>query len=441
VGTQNIATSTGSAAVPAPASQKRKQLSVLIVSTLAFTVCFMVWMMFGVIGIPIKKTLGLNATEFGILTATPVLTGSLIRVPLGLWTDKYGGRIVMFLLMLSTVVPIWLITYATEFWHFLVLGLFVGLAGGSFSVGTPYVARWFDRKHQGFAMGVYGAGNSGAAVNKFVAPVLLVAYGWFIVPKVYAAAMLVTALLFWFFSYDDPKHRVDSRLTWREQLAVLKDPKVWKYSQYYSIVFGGYVALALWMTQYYVGEYGFDIRVAALLAAAFSLPGGVLRAIGGWLSDKHGAHQVTWWVLWVSWVCLFLLSYPQTDFTVATVDGPRTFHIGLGPWAFTALMFVMGMAWAFGKASVFKYISDDYPHNIGAVSGVVGLAGGLGGFVLPIMFGVLVDLTGVRSSCFMLMYGVVWVSLAWMYFTEIRRTEIIGPHAAAFAAAPGGRRS
>jgi NNP family nitrate/nitrite transporter-like MFS transporter len=198
VGTQNIATSTGTAAVPA--SQKRKQLAVLIVSTLAFTVCFMVWMMFGVIGIPIKKTLGLNATEFGILTATPVLTGSLIRVPLGLWTDKYGGRIVMFLLMLSTVVPIWLITYATEFWHFLVLGLFVGLAGGSFSVGTPYVARWFDRRHQGFAMGVYGAGNSGAAVNKFVAPVLLVAYGWFIVPKVYAAAMLVTAVLFWFFS-------------------------------------------------------------------------------------------------------------------------------------------------------------------------------------------------------------------------------------------------
>jgi MFS transporter, NNP family, nitrate/nitrite transporter len=429
LGTHDHAAVSGTAAPVAPATRARQQLSVLIASTLAFTVCFMVWMMFGVIGIPIKQTLGLNATEFGILTATPVLTGSLIRVPLGIWTDKYGGRVVMFLLMLSTVVPIWLISYASAFWHFLALGLFVGLAGGSFSVGTPYVARWFERRNQGFAMGVYGAGNSGAAVNKFVAPVLLVAYGWFIVPQVYAAAMLVTAMLFWFFSHDDPSHRVDAKITWREQLAVLKDPKVWKYSQYYSIVFGGYVALALWMTQYYVGEYGFDIRIAALLAAAFSLPGGVLRAIGGWLSDKYGAHQVTWWVLWVSWVCLFLLSYPQTDFTVATVDGPRTFHIGLGPWAFTALMFVMGMAWAFGKASVFKYISDDYPHNIGAVSGVVGLAGGLGGFVLPIMFGVLVDLTGIRSSCFMLMYGVVWVSLIWMYFTEVRRTEVIGPRA------------
>jgi NNP family nitrate/nitrite transporter-like MFS transporter len=415
------------------ATHKQKQISVLIVSTAAFTVCFMVWMMFGVIGIPIKKTLSLNATEFGILTATPVLTGSLIRLPLGMWTDKYGGRIVMFVLMLATVVPIWLIAYATEFWHFLVLGLFVGLAGGSFSVGTPYVARWFARERQGFAMGVYGAGNSGAAVNKFVAPALLVAFGWTLVPEVYAVSMLVMAILFWFFSYDEPAHRVDNRITWREQLVALKDPKVWKYSQYYSIVFGGYVALALWMTQYYVGEYGLDIRVAALLAAAFSLPGGVLRAVGGWLSDKYGAHQITWWVLWVSWICLFILSYPQTDFTVTTVNGPRTFHIGLDVWMFTALMFIMGMAWAFGKASVFKYISDDYPHNIGVISGVVGLAGGLGGFVLPIMFGALVDLTGVRSSCFMLMYGVVWVSLIWMYFTEVRRVEVIGPRAAGFS--------
>jgi len=415
------------------ATLSRKRISILVVSTLAFTVCFMVWMMFGVIGIPIKKTLGLNATQFGILTATPVLTGSLIRVPLGMWTDRYGGRIVLFLLMLCTVVPTWLITYATQFWQFLALGLFVGLAGGSFSVGTPYVARWFDRKHQGFAMGVYGAGNSGAAVNKFIAPALLVAYGWAVVPRVYAASMLVMAILFWLFSYDDPAHRVDAKITWREQLAALKDPKVWKYSQYYSIVFGGYVALALWMTQYYVGEYGLDIRVAALLAAAFSLPGGVLRAIGGFLSDKYGAHQVTWWVLWVSWICLFILSYPQTDFTVATVDGPRSFHIGLNVWLFTALMFVMGMAWAFGKASVFKYISDDYPQNIGVISGIVGLAGGLGGFVLPIMFGALMDLTGIRSSCFMLMYGVVWVSLIWMYFTEVRRAEVIGPRASGFS--------
>jgi len=409
----------------------RQAWSVLIVSTLAFTVCFMVWMMFGVIGIPLKKTLGLNATEFGLLTATPVLTGSLIRVPLGIWTDKYGGRIVMTLLMAATVPAIWLMSYATAYWHFLVIGLFVGLAGGSFSVGTPYVARWFPKSRQGMAMGVYGAGNSGSAVNKFVAPALLVLGGWTLVPQVYAAVMLGTVILFWLGSSSDPKHLVPSNTKFSDQLKMLRDPKVLKYCQYYSIVFGGYVALALWMVQYYVGEFGLSIQTAALLAACFSLPGGVLRAVGGILSDKFGAHHVTWWVLWVSWVCLFLLSYPQTDFTVLTINGAKTFHVGLNVYLFTALMFVLGIAFAFGKASVFKYIGDDFPTNIGTVSGIVGLAGGLGGFVLPIMFGALMDLTGIRSSAFMLMYGVVWVSLIWMYWTEVRRTEMMGRNAPA----------
>jgi NNP family nitrate/nitrite transporter-like MFS transporter len=413
-----------------PATRKRQAWSVLIVSTFAFTVCFMVWMMFGVIGIPIRKALNLSATEFGLLTATPVLTGSLVRVPLGIWTDKYGGRIVMTILMALTVPAIWLMSYATQYWHFLVIGLFVGLAGGSFSVGTPYVARWFLRGQQGMAMGVYGAGNSGAAVNKFLAPALVVAFGWTMVPQVYAAIMLGAVILFWLFSHHDPAHCVPSHVKFSDQLKALKDPVVLKYCQYYSIVFGGYVALSLWMVQYYVGEYGLDIRVAALLAACFSLPGGVLRAIGGVLSDKYGAHKVTWWVMWVSWICLFLLSYPQTEMTITTVHGPRTFSIGLDVVGFTALMAVLGVAWAFGKASVFKYIADDYPKNIGAISGIVGLAGGLGGFVLPIMFGALMDLTGIRSSAFMLMYGVVWVSLIWMYWTEVRKTQLMGPDAA-----------
>jgi len=397
----------------------RKQVSVVTASTIAFTVCFAVWMMFAVIGIPIKKMLDLNETQFGLLAATPVLTGSLIRLPLGMWTDKFGGRIVFFILMLSTVVPIWLIGEATRFWHFLVLGLFVGLAGGSFSVGIAYCARWFERTNQGFAMGIFGAGNSGAALTKFVAPALVVGWGWTMVPKVYAIAMLVTALAFWFFTYTDPKHVQGKTVTMKDQLLALKDPNVWKLCQYYSIVFGGYVALSLWMTKYYITEYGFGIEAAALLAACFSLPGGVLRAMGGWMSDRWGAHPVTWWVMLMSWVCLFFLSYPQTEVVVRTINGDMTFHIGLNVWVFTALMFLMGISWAIGKASVFKYISDEYSHNIGVISGIVGLVGGLGGFLLPIMFGALVDLTGVNSSIFMLMWGITLVSLIWMYWTEI----------------------
>jgi len=402
-------------------SRNYQAWSVLTASTAAFTVCFMVWMMFAVIGIPIKQNLGLNETRFGLLVALPVLTGSLIRLPLGMWTDRFGGRVVFLVLMVSTVIPIWLISRATEFWHFLAAGLFVGVAGGSFTVGIAYCARWFPRNRQGFAMGIFGMGNTGAAVTKLVAPAIVVAWGWARVPQVYAGVMLLTAVLFWLFTYTDTRHTAGAaQVTVAEQLAALKDPKVWRYSQYYSIVFGGYVALSLWMTKYYISEYGFDIRFAALLAACFSIPGGVLRAVGGWFSDRYGAHTVTWWVLWTGLVCLFLLSYPQTELTIKTIAGPRTFHVGLDATLFTVIMFAMGIAFAIGKASVFKYISDDYPGNIGVVPGVVGLAGGMGGFILPIMFGALVDLTGVRSSAFMLMFGIVWVSLMWMYFTEVR---------------------
>jgi NNP family nitrate/nitrite transporter-like MFS transporter len=402
------------------ATQEYKAWSVVTASTISFTICFMIWMMFAVIGIPIKQMLSLNETQFGLLIAMPVLTGSLIRLPMGMWTDRFGGRIVFFILMLATVVPIWLISSATEYWHFLVLSLFVGVAGGSFTVGIAYCARWFPKNRQGLAMGIFGAGNTGSAVTKLVAPLIVVAYGWTAVPHVYAVLMLVTAILFWFFTFTDKSHQAASTVTIKEQLQVLKDPKVWRYSQYYSIVFGGYVALALWMTKYYIAEYGFDLKLAALLAACFSLPGGILRALGGYFSDKFGAHTVTWWVLWVSLACLFFLSYPPTDLTINTIRGPATFHLGLGPVSFTIIMFTMGIAFAVGKASVFKYISDDYPKNIGVISGIVGLAGGLGGFLMPIMFGALVDITGVRSSAFMLMFGVVWTSLMWMYFTEVR---------------------
>ncbi|WP_255991755.1 MFS transporter [Chitinolyticbacter albus] len=397
----------------------RQAVPVLVSSTFAFTICFAVWMMFAVIGIPLKTQLGLSETEFGLLAAMPVLTGSLVRVPLGLWTDRYGGRVVLFLLMLATVPAIWLMSYATAYWHFLVLALFVGLAGGAFSVGTPYVARWFPRQRQGLAMGVFGAGNSGSALTKFVAPALIVVAGgaWTIVPQVYAVAMLVTAVLFWLGSASDPAHRVPATVGLRDQLAMLRDPRVWRYCQYYSVVFGGYVALALWMTKYYIGEYGFDMKRAALLAACFSLPGGVLRAVGGWIADRYGAYKTTWWVMWVCWVCFFLLSYPQTDFAILTVGGPRSFHIGLNPALFTLLLFVVGVATAIGKASVFKFIAEDFPQQIGAVSGMVGLAGGLGGFLLPVLFGFALDLTGIRSSAFMLLYGTVCVSLVWMHFS------------------------
>lgn len=215
----------------------------------------------------------------------------------------------------------------------------------------------------------------------------------------------------------------------REQLRALRDIRVWEYSQHYAIVFGGYVALSLWMTKYYVSEYGFGLAQAALIATIFVLPSGMLRAVGGWLSDRFGAKAVTSTIIWVSWVCLLLLSIPNTVLTFKTVDGPRNVSIGLNWWVFTALLFVVGLMWAFGKASVFKHIANDYPDNIGVISGIVGLVGGLGGFVFPILFGVLVDLTGVRSSAFLLLFLVTTISVVWLQFGERvrRRRNVVAP--------------
>jgi len=399
-------------------SYRTKQLSVLTMNTVGFTACFAIWVMFSVIGIPIKTGLNLSDTQFGLLAATPILTGSILRLPLGMMTDKFGGRPVYFWLMASVIIPLFLISKATEYWQFLVLGLFVGVAGASFAVGIAYTSRWFSKETAGFAMGIFGAGNAGAALTKFVAPSIVVAMGWEMVPVIYAIAMTVVVALFWMFTYSDESHIVDESVTIMDQLSMLKDPVVWKYCQYYSLVFGGFVALSLWMTKYYMTEYGHDIQDAALLAAIFVLPSGIIRALGGWLSDKYGAHTITYWVMWVSAACLFIMSYPETDLTIATRDGdPIVMNLGVNEYVFTGLLFVVGIAWGFGKASVFKYLSDEYPEKIGVMSGIVGLAGGMGGFTLPILFGVMLDYTGVATTAFMLLYGITITSIMWMQWS------------------------
>ena len=424
----------------------REQISALAASTLAFAVNFAVWVMFSVIGVKIKGELNLNETEFGLLVATPILTGSLIRLPLGILTDRYGGRIVFLFQMLSVVVPTWMLSYATEYWHFLVLGLFVGVAGGSFAVGIAYSAAWFSKERQGTAMGIFGAGNAGSSLTKFIAPLIIAASAtasWRAVPQVYAVAMLVMAVLFWFFTSTDPMHRKDSPLrkkppTLGEQLMPLLDVRVWRYGLVYYFVFGAFVALALWLPKYYVGEYGLPLATAAFLTILFDLPSGAIRALGGWASDKWGGNTVTWWVMWISLACLFLLSYPPTTMIVHGIKGDKSIELGVGIVLFTTLIFIVGLAQGFGKASVYRSLADHYPTNMGVVGGIVGVIGGLGGFTLPIMFGVAADVIGVRSSCFMLLTLVVIVTMIWMWVGERNeRAEVLAKHADAQAALAG----
>ncbi len=409
------------------ATYKQKQYSVLTMNTVAFAFNFAVWTMFSIIGIKIKQELGLTDTQFGVLVATPILTGSITRLPLGILTDRYGGRIVFFIQMILVACATYGLAFANQYWQYLLAGLFVGLAGGSFAIGIAYTSAWFEKEKQGTAMGIFGAGNAGAAITNLVAPMIVVAAGWQMVPKVYSIAMLVMAIVFWFFTFNDPKQveraKAGTHIPLKQQLAPLKELRVWRFGLYYYFVFGGFVALALWLPKYYVGEYGLDLKTASFITMIFTLPSGVIRALGGYMSDKIGARKVNWWVFWFSIAALFFLSYPQTSMTIQGIEGNMSFDIGLGVWVFTALVFVVGIAQGIGKASVYRIIHDYYPDNMGSVGGMVGVIGGLGGFTLPIIFGLLSDYTNIRSSCFMLLFALVGVCMLWMNYAIIQQKK------------------
>lgn len=393
----------------------------LVFSTASFTVCFAVWTVFSIIGVQIKADLGLNDTQFGLLVGTPILTGSLIRLMLGIWTDQFGGRIVFSIVMLAAALATWLLTYAYDYPTFLIAALGVGIAGGSFAVGIAYVSKWYEQARQGTALGIFGMGNVGAAVTKFVAPFIMVAYGWESVAQIWAVVLAVTAVLFFLLTKDDPamaeRRRTGGKAqSLAAQLAPLKKLQVWRFSLYYFFVFGAFVALALWLPRYYVGVYGLDITMAGMLGAAYSIPGSIFRAFGGVLSDKYGARRVMYWTFIASVICTFLLSYPATDYVVHGIDGPIQFTIAIGFLPFTVLTFILGFFMSLGKAAVYKHIPAYYPNHVGSVGGVVGMIGGLGGFVLPIAFGAMNDLIGVWTSCFMLLFVLVAVALVWMHF-------------------------
>ena len=404
-----------------------EQRQALAASTLAFTVCFAVWTIFSIIGLKIKMQLGLTDTQFGILVATPILTGSLSRIFLGVWADQYGGRLIYTFQMIVTALAAFLLTKVSTYPMFLVAALGVGLAGGSFAVGIAYVSTWYPKERQGTALGIFGMGNVGSAVTTFGAPFLLIAMEgqWQGVAQVYSIILLVTAVLFYVFTKDDPALRARreqgvKHATFLEQMAPLKNMQVWRFSLYYFFVFGAFVALALWLPHYYIGAYGLDIKTAGMLTAAYALPGSVFRALGGWLSDVIGARRVMYWTFGVSVACTFIMSYPATDYTVAGINGPINFNITIPLWFFVSLTIVLGFFMSLGKAAVYKHIPVYYPGHVGAVGGVVGLIGGLGGFFLPIAFGVMNDVIGVWTSCFMLLTILIGIALAWMHFAILR---------------------
>lgn len=397
----------------------------LWMSTFAFTVCFAVWTIFSIIGVKIKQELGLSETEFGLLIGTPILTGSLSRIFLGIWTDRFGGRLVFTVTMLMTSLATVLLAFAETYPQMIAAALGVGLAGGSFAVGVAYVSRFYPSRRQGTALGIFGVGNVGAAVTKFAAPFVLLAWGWQAVALIWAAVLAVMAVAFYVTTVDDPV-TIERRKTgaaaapFMLELSTLRDKRVWRFALYYFFVFGAFVALALWLPRYLIGVYGFDIATAGMIGALYSIPASIFRAYGGMLSDRIGARTVMYWSLGVSVLATLILSLPPTSYVMRGINGDISSHFEIGVGAFIVVTFVLGFFMSLGKAAVFKHIATYYPQSVGAVGGLVGMIGGLGGFILPIAFGALNDLTGLWSSCFMLLFLIVAGSLAWMDVT-IRR--------------------
>lgn len=305
-------------------SEKRHANTALALSTLSFVVCFAVWMMNGVLVTFLvdNKVFALDKAQIGWLMGLPVFTGSLIRLPVGIATDRWGGRLVFTVVMLLSAIGTFAMSLANSYVGLALGSLAFGLAGTSFSVGIAYSSVWFKKEHQGTALGIFGAGNAGSAVTSLAGPLILKwltdngahLEGWRNFPRLYAAALLVMALVFALFTKSKKIEQAQTK-TLAQQLAPLKVVRVWRFGLYYFFVFGGFVALAQWLIPYYVSAYSMTVATAGLLAAIFSLPSGVIRALGGYLSDKLGARTVMYWVFGICAVACLLLAFPRMDVT------------------------------------------------------------------------------------------------------------------------------
>jgi MFS transporter, NNP family, nitrate/nitrite transporter len=417
---------------------------VLVYSTTAFTLLFAVWVMFAIVGLPLREEFGLTDEQFALLAAIPVLTGSLLRIPLGIATDRWGGRRVFTILLLVTAIPTYLVQFADSYVVLLVFAFLIGLSGASFAVGIAWVSAWYPADRQGFALGTFGAGNVGASITKLAAPVLLTAVaaggalgglvpgGWRFVPFVYSITLVAMAVALWL---GTP--RVDRRPAQGRAFGDLVRPmgslRAWRFGLYYVVVFGAYVALALWLPKYYVDVFGLELARAGLLTALFIFPASLLRPVGGHLADRFGARRVMYLVFGVMAAASFLLAAPEGHVVVelpgrGAGETAQILPWTMNVWLFTVLIVIIGVAMGVGKAAVFVYIPDYFPGDVGAVGGLVGAVGGLGGFVLPLLFSWAQGVTGMPQGTFMVLFVLIVVSFAWLHLTVLRMLQRESPH-------------
>ncbi|MCC6173898.1 MAG: NarK/NasA family nitrate transporter [Chloroflexi bacterium] len=355
----------------------------LALATLSFIVGFAAWGLLAPLAPLFRKELGLSATQTGILVAVPVILGSIARIPLGLLTDRFGGRIVFTVFLFFLAIPLVLAGLTVGFATLLAVAFILGVAGAVFAIGVPFVVRWFPPAKQGMALGIYGTGNIGTAIAALIAPTVAEELDWPFAFWIFVPVVLVMGALVLLFARDAPGARPARSLT--QQFSPLKRPTAWVLSLFYFLTFGGFVAISVYLPTFLVDAFELQRGDAAARTAGFVILATLMRPVGGTLADRWGGAPVL----------------NGTFIVVALLPIVLAFHPGI--LIMTIMFLGMAAALGLGNGAVFKLVAESFPRETGAVTGLVGAAGGLGGFFPPILMGLVLDATGAYSIGFMLL--------------------------------------
>jgi NNP family nitrate/nitrite transporter-like MFS transporter len=364
----------------------------LWLATVAFALCFSAWGMLAPIAPDIQDDLGLSDTETSVMISIPVVLGSLLRIPLGVLTDRIGGRLVFAAMLAYSAGAALLVGLASSYAALLGAGFLLGAAGASFAVGVPFVAEWVEPKRQGFALGVYGMGNIGTAVAAFSVPALRDNASQEVAGLVLAAVIGVYALIWWTLARNVPD-REPKRQPYGEVLRSGWD--LYRLSFFYFITFGGFVAMAIFLPKLLKDWFDYSLTDAGLRAAGFTLVATFARPVGGWLSDRIGGSRVLALALVGVGVDAIGLAWQAQDPEIVPV---------------TVFCLTMAGFLGLGNGAVFKLVPHYFPQSTGAATGIVGAAGGLGGFFPPLVLGVVKDATGEFTLAFVFLVAFAWMS-------------------------------
>jgi NNP family nitrate/nitrite transporter-like MFS transporter len=359
---------------PSATTIQTGQTKNLLLALLGFTITFWAWNIIAPLGARYSAELGLSATQASLLVAMPVLVGSLGRVPVGALTDRFGGRLMFTVLTLASAVPVLLVAFAGSLKSYaliLVFGFFLGVAGTTFAVGIPFVNAWFEPVRRGFATGVFGAGMGGTALSAFFTPRLVRSIGYVPTHLLIAGALVVVGALLWLLMRDSPAWKPNLAPVVPKLAAAAKLPLTWQMSLLYAVTFGGFVAFSTYLPTYLKNVYSFDLTGAGTRTAGFAIAAVIARPIGGIVADKIGPRIV---------VAISLAGAAVMSLIIALRLSPE---IPAGT-SFVLMALFLGL----GTGGVFAWVAELAPaERVGSITGIVGAAGGLGGFFPPLVMG------------------------------------------------------